>query len=108
MLVRFFFHTILHQVYVLMQSTADLQWHRTSPDGRSTRLLSLHMWARQAPEQGDPATECGLVPVQEAMFITFLTEVPLQKALQIDPHLVRYVQRLAQTSPGGPRCTQGG
>ncbi len=73
-----------------------------SPNGSPTRFLNLHMYARHAPEQGYPENECGLVPVQEAMFTAFMKEVSLQEAAQADLHLVQYVQRIA-AYPSLPR-----
>lgn len=94
-MLRFFFHSALQQVYALVQSTPDLQWHAAYPDGARTRFLNLHMYARQAVDAGYPENECGLVPVQEAMFTALMKEVSLQQAAQADLRLVQYTQRIA-------------
>lgn len=95
MLLRFFFHNALKQIYVLVQSTPDLQWQTVYPNGSRTRFRNLHMLARQAIDAGYPESECGLVPVAEAMFTFFMDEVSLQRAEQEDLRLVRYAQRIA-------------
>lgn len=93
--LRFFRHEVLQQVYALVQPTPDLPWHTASPDGSPTRFLNLHMYARTAPDQGHPESECGLLAVQEAMFTAYLKEVPLREAALADLHLVEYAQRIA-------------
>lgn len=102
MSLRFFFHVVLHQVYALVQPTSALEWRTIYPDGSPTRFANLHMYARLAPNQGKPETECGIVPVQEAMFTSFMREIPLQEAAQADLHLVQYAQRIAEC-PSLPR-----
>jgi hypothetical protein len=96
MSLRFFFHVVLQQVYALVQSTPEPQWHTTYPDGSPTRFLNLHMYARTFPDAGYPESECSLIPVQEAMFTCFLKEVTLQEAAQADLHLVQYAQRISK------------
>lgn len=94
-MVRYFFHVALQQIYILLQFTPELEWHTTYPDGTPTRFRSVHMYARQAPDQGYPESECGLVPVQQEMFIAFMKEVSFQEAMEADPRLVQYTQRIA-------------
>lgn len=95
MSLRFFHHEVLQQVYALVQPTPDLQWRTIYPNGAPTRFLNLHLYTRQAPDLGRPENECGLVPVQEAMFTAFMKEISLQQAARADLHLVQYVQRIA-------------
>ncbi|HEU5380003.1 MAG TPA: hypothetical protein VFV38_31660 [Ktedonobacteraceae bacterium] len=95
-MLRFYIHTALQQVYILLQLTTNLQWHITYPNGTPTRYPNLHMYARQAPDAGHPESECGLVPVHEAMFIAYMEEIPYQKAAQLDPQLAQYAQRIAE------------
>lgn len=64
--MRFFLHEALRQISIHLQD--ELLGHQTLPDGSSTRYRNLHCLARQFPDQGHPEQECGLIPVQEALF----------------------------------------
>lgn len=91
--MRCFYHLALQQIYILAQT--ELVWKRTYPDGSPTRFRNLHLWARQAPDLDHPEQECGLVPVQEAMFRGYMEEISLEEAFQADKRLVAYGQRIA-------------
>lgn len=91
--MRFFWHDVLRQISIHVSD--ELIWHHTLPDGSATRYRNLHCLARQFPDQGHPAQECGLIPVQEAMFESYLHEVDIGFAEQADPHLVAYAQLLS-------------
>lgn len=94
-MMRYFWHEVFHQISIHLQD--ELIWRHTLPDGTPTRSRNLHCYARQFPDQGHPECECGLIPVQEAMFQCFLREVEEVFAAQADPQLVAYAQRIAST-----------
>lgn len=92
--MRYFWHRVLQQVYIHLQD--ELLWQWRELDGSLTRWLNLHCYVRQFPDQGHPERECGLVPVQEAMFLGYLLEVDAAFAERADPHLVAYTRRIAR------------
>lgn len=99
-MTHYFWHCVLQQIYLHLSD--ELIWHHTLPGGTPTRSRNLHCLARQFPDQGHPESECGLIPVQEAMFQCFLREVDVAFAEQADPHLVAYA-RLLTLLPRGTR-----
>lgn len=92
-LMHFFWHGALQQVYLSLGQ--ELKWEWTDPGGRPLRFRTLHLCARRSPDQGHPERECGMVPVQEAMFVGYMEEVTASFASQRDPPLVAYTRRVA-------------
>ncbi|HEU5381610.1 MAG TPA: hypothetical protein VFV38_39820 [Ktedonobacteraceae bacterium] len=94
--MHFYLHIVLRQIYVCLSRQPE--WVSTLPNGSRAPSRCTHMYARLAPDQGQPARECGPIPVFEAMFQTFLKEVSPEQAHQVDPSLVEYSVR-AQSYP---------
>lgn len=91
-MLRYWKHTALNQVYV---SPERLYWQYAHWKTPSSQAHSCFV-ARQAPDQGHPERECGVVPIQHAMFEQFCQEISQHQASELDPHLVTYLTELAR------------
>lgn len=93
--MRFYVHRLLRQVYVSIDQ-ATPKWKHSLPNGGPAREQCVHLYARLAPEQGEPDRECGIVPIFEETFRGYFMEVSPSDARQIDPELVAHVNEIAR------------
>lgn len=79
---------------VLVSTPDHLVWRWTHPNHTPTRTRSVHLWTRQAPDQGHPEQECALEAISHVHLATFLEEISFRQAYHLDPHLVEYIGRV--------------